>query len=109
MTRLGDPERDALAESLGRHYVEGRLDADALQKRVETVYRAQERDEAEAALADLPALVPVPSPPPKRRRRWGRRHGEAEEAQPGWRPTPERFHDPTTGRVMRVWIDPADG
>ena len=75
MTLLGDAERDALAELLGRHYVDGRLEADALQARVETVYRAQSR----------------------------------EEAQAGWRPTPERFRDPTTERVMRVWIDPADG
>jgi hypothetical protein len=47
----------------------------------------------------------------KSRRAWLRRrgHGEAEQAQPGWRPTPERFRDPTTDRIMRVWIDPADG
>jgi uncharacterized protein DUF1707 len=109
MTRLGDAERDALAERLGRHYVEGRLDADALQLRVEAVYRAESRDEAEAALADLPALGPVSSQAAPRRRWWGRRHGEAETAQPGWRPTPERFNDPTTNRVMRVWVDPANG
>jgi Domain of unknown function (DUF1707) len=109
MTLLADAERDALAEALGRHYVEGRIDADALQIRVEAVYRAQTRDEAEAALADLPAPTPGAPPPAPRRRWWGRRHGEAEKAQPGWRPTPERFRDPTTERVMRVWIDPADG
>jgi hypothetical protein len=107
MTLLGDPERDALAEALGRHYVEGRIDADALQARVETVYRAQTSDEAAAALADLPELAP--GQPSRRRRGWGRRHGEAEQARPGWRPTPERFQDPTTERVMRVWVDPADG
>jgi hypothetical protein len=27
---------------------------------------------------------------------------------PGWVPTSERFRDPTTGAVMRVWLDPAD-
>jgi hypothetical protein len=25
----------------------------------------------------------------------------------GWRPTNERFRDPKTNRVMRVWEDPA--
>jgi hypothetical protein len=108
--RLGDAERDTLAEALGQHYVAGRLDADALTARVETIYGAEFRDEAEAALADLPALDPVAAPPVKGRRSWLRRrgHGESEQAQPGWRPTPERFRDPTTDRIMRVWIDPAD-
>lgn len=109
--RLGDAERDALAEALGQHYVAGRLDAESLTARVETVYGAEFRDEAEAAVADLPAPTPAADPPPKARRAWLRRrgHGESEQAQPGWRPTPERFRDPTTGRIMRVWIDPADG
>jgi len=26
----------------------------------------------------------------------------------GWVPTPERFRDPSTRAIMRVWIDPAD-
>ena len=110
--RLADDERDALAEALGRHYVAGRLDADALNGRVEAVYGAEFRDEAEAALADLPAVdAPPPVAPVRARRGWLRRrgHGESETAQPGWRPTPERFLDPSTDRVMRVWIDPADG
>jgi hypothetical protein len=29
-------------------------------------------------------------------------------ADPGWMPTKERFIDPSTGRVMRVGVDPAD-
>src|SRR4051794_17663863 len=110
MTLLADTERDALAELLGRHYVDGRLEANALQARVETVYRAQSREEAQAALADLPepaAAGPARTAP--RRRLWGRRHGEGETAQAGRRPTPERFRAPTTERVMRVWIDPGDG
>jgi hypothetical protein len=43
--------------------------------------------------------------PEKRRRLWGRRHGEADKPKPGWVPTKERFVDPSTGRVMRVWVD----
>jgi hypothetical protein len=109
--RLGDDERDRLAEALGHHYVAGRLDAEALTARVEAVYGAEFRDEAEAALADLPAPEPAAPAPSRPRRGWLRRrgHGESEQAQPGWRPTPERFRDPTTDRIMRVWIDPADG
>ena len=38
-----------------------------------------------------------------------RRHGESPTAAPGWQPTAESFRDPSTGRIMRVWVDPADG
>jgi hypothetical protein len=37
-----------------------------------------------------------------------RRHGEALKPQPGWRATDEVFNDPSTGRVMRVWLDQSD-
>ncbi|MDA8341839.1 MAG: hypothetical protein M0007_06420 [Actinomycetota bacterium] len=36
-----------------------------------------------------------------------RRHAESDRPQPGWRPTDELFNDPSTDRVMRVWLDPA--
>jgi hypothetical protein len=38
-----------------------------------------------------------------------RRHGESDDPQLGWTPTEEVFRDPSTDRVMRVWIDPKDG
>ena len=38
-----------------------------------------------------------------------RRHGESDDPQVGWTPTEEVFRDPSTDRVMRVWIDPKDG
>ncbi len=34
-----------------------------------------------------------------------RRHREADHPGPGWRRTDEVFHDPSTDRVMRVWLD----
>ncbi|MDQ2826234.1 MAG: hypothetical protein M3Y04_04650 [Actinomycetota bacterium] len=37
------------------------------------------------------------------------RHGEARVAAGDWRRTDEVFRDPSSGRVMRVWLDPADG
>ncbi len=34
-----------------------------------------------------------------------RRHRESAQPHPGWQPTTEVFNDPSTNRVMRVWID----
>ena len=82
---------------LGRHYVVGHLDAPELERRLDLAHAGED------ALGDLPPLQ-APSP----RRRWGRRHGESHQADPSWVPTKERFVDPTTQRVMRVWVDPAD-
>jgi hypothetical protein len=102
--RLGDADRDALADALGRHYAEGRLDTEGLSERLDAVYAAESRHEAAAVLGDLPALD---STAPERRA--GRhRHGEAPRPQPGWIPTTERFRDPTSRRLMRVWVDPTD-
>ena len=35
--------------------------------------------------------------------------GEPQAPQPPFRPTEERFVDPTTGRLMRVYLDPTTG
>jgi hypothetical protein len=34
-----------------------------------------------------------------------RRHGESDRPSPDWRRTDEVFNDPSTNRVMRVWLD----
>jgi hypothetical protein len=34
-----------------------------------------------------------------------RRHGESEKPNPDWKRTEEVFNDPSTNRVMRVWLD----
>ena len=36
-----------------------------------------------------------------------RRHGESDKPKPDWRRTEELFNDPSTNRVMRVWLDTA--
>lgn len=36
-----------------------------------------------------------------------RRHREADRPLPGWQQTAEVFNDPSTNRVMRVWLDHA--
>lgn len=89
---------EELAALVGRHYAAGRFDADELERRLELALAG-----SHDALDGLPPLSAAPP-----RRRWGRRHGEARAARPTWVPTTERFVDPTTRRVMRVWVDPAD-
>jgi hypothetical protein len=96
--------RDRDAATLGRHYVAGHLEAADLDARLDALY-----DDATGAdaLAGLPALEPATPAPVRARRGWWRsRHGETDVAQPGWLPTTERFLDPTTDRVMRVWVEP---
>jgi hypothetical protein len=94
---VSEPRRDGLAAALGRYYAEDRIDADELSRRLDAVFGA----EPERALDGLPPLDPAPEP----KRRWGRRHGESDRPQAGWIPTRERFMDPSTRRVMRVWMD----
>lgn len=36
-----------------------------------------------------------------------RRHREVDRPLPGWQQTAEVFNDPSTNRVMRVWLDQA--
>jgi Domain of unknown function (DUF1707) len=90
---------DAVAALLGRHYTAGRLEAEELEQRLDVAFGATPQQ----ALAGLP---PLDAPAPRRRR--GRRHGEPGAADPSWVPTKERFIDPSTDRVMRVWVDPAN-
>jgi hypothetical protein len=102
---LGDAEREHLFERLSRHHVAGHLDVPELERRVGVVAAATTREEAAAVLSDLPALPGDTAGPTNERPRWGRGHGDADRAQAGWRPTNERFRDPKTNRVMRVWED----
>jgi hypothetical protein len=100
-------EQAQLLEALRRYVSEGRIDLDEFDARAARLYGAQTRSAARAVLEGLPLLDAAPAP--ARRRRWGRRHGEAEHLQPHWVATDEVFRDPTSGRVMRVWVDPTDG
>ena len=102
---LGDADRELLYETLKRHAAEGRLDTAELERRVVIVAEAQTREAAAEAMAGLPPLARAPGA--ERRPRWGRGHGEAEKPEPDWQPTNERFRDPRTKAVLRVWVDPA--
>jgi Domain of unknown function (DUF1707) len=112
---LADADRERLAALLREHYAQGSLSLDELRRRVGAVLAAEYSDEAMAAVADLPLLAGGaaagsgspggPRMPIGQRRR----HAQAAAPGPGWTPTPERFRDPSTKKIMRVWIDPADG
>jgi hypothetical protein len=107
--RLGDSEREELFERLSRHAAAGRLNIEELERRVAAVAAARTREEAAAVLADLPPLPAEAAPSGPGRVRRGRGHGDADAPRSEWQPTAERFRDPRTGRVMRVWEDPAGG
>lgn len=108
---LGEADRERLAGLLREHYAQGRLGLDEFRRRVGLVLAAEYADEAAAVVADLPPLAPgrqggsgsAGLPLGQRRR-----HAQAAAPGPGWVPTPERFRDPSTKKIMRVWVDPAD-
>ncbi|HEX9042379.1 MAG TPA: DUF1707 domain-containing protein [Trebonia sp.] len=109
---IGDPERERLTAILRDHYAEGRLTLDELRRRAEIVLAATYQDEADQALAGLPVISPGTAVTARSRRQGLlSRRGHAESALPGpdWVATAERFRDPSSGLIMRVWIDPVDG
>lgn len=108
-----EADRERLVALLREHYAVGLFGLDELDRRVGMVLSAQYLDEAAAAVADLPQVTapgsvappgsPVPRPARKRRG-----HAHADRPAAGWIPTDERFRDPATRAVIRVWVDPAD-
>ena len=105
---LGDADRERLVALLREHYAAGRLDLDDLRHRVGVVLAAAYAEEAAVALADLPPAG-VPDTPGAGRGGGSRgRHAQTRKPEPGWVPTAERFRDPSSGVIMRVWIDPSD-
>ena len=110
-----EADREWLVALLREHYAVGLFGLDELDHRVETVLSARFLDEAAAAVTDLPASASpgtapssAPSSGPPRRGRRRRGHAHADQPAAGWIPTSERFRDPSTSTVMRVWVDPAD-
>jgi hypothetical protein len=101
----GDADRERIIGLLREHYAQGRLDDAELDRRICVVLAAEFVDEAAGTVTDLPALVPAGTAAGKPRRR---AHAQAAKPGAGWVPTPERFRDPASRVVMRVWVDPAD-
>jgi hypothetical protein len=112
---LSEAGRERLLSLLREHYARGQLGLDEMSQRVGVVLAAAYSDEAAAAVTDLPLLggsgaAGPTGPAPASRGRPGQRRRHAQRAEPdaGWVPTPERFRDPSTRAIMRVWVDPAD-
>ena len=117
-----EADRERLVALLREHYAVGLFGLDELDRRVGVVLTARYLDEAAAAVADLPgppapgAAAPgggspggaAPGGGSPRRPRRRRGHAHADQPAAGWIPTDERFRDPTTRTIMRVWVDPAD-
>ena len=106
--RAAEADRSACIDRLQHAYAEGRLDEAALRARIDAALHAQTVGELEALVRDLPpALPPSPSGGSAARPR-GDRHGERGHVErDGLRRTDERFRDPTTNRIMRVWLTPS--
>jgi len=111
---VSEADRERLVALLREHYAVGLFGLDELDRRVGLVLSAQFLDEAAAAVADLPgtgaagtgAAGTGAAKPQRARPRRG--HAHADQPAAGWVPTNERFRDPSTSTVMRVWVDPAD-
>ena len=108
-----DADRERLVALLREHYAVGLFGLDELDRRVGVVLSVRYLDEAAAAVSDLPGIAgtgtaapPGNAAPRRARRRRG--HAHADQPAAGWVPTNERFRDPSTSTVMRVWVDPAD-
>ena len=118
---LGDADRDRLVAVLREHYAAGRMDTEELRRRVGIVLAAGLRRRSGAGPGRPAAAGHVrrpglrysgqhrggllrPRPVPL-----AKRHAQVDQPQPGWVPTAERFRDPSSGTIMRVWTDPADG
>ena len=106
-----EADRERLVALLREHYAVGQFGLDELDRRVGTVLSARFLDEAAAAVTDLPGAPmqkadPGAAAPRRPRRRRG--HAHADQPAVGWIPTDERFRDPSTSTIMRVWIDPTD-
>lgn len=128
---VAEADRERLLALLREHYAAGLFGLEDLDRRVGVVLGARYLDEAAAAVADLPGApaagtASAPGPGSSAQgpagpagspstmagrsapRRVRRGHAHADQPAAGWIPTDERFRDPTSRAIMRVWIDPAD-
>jgi hypothetical protein len=104
---LSDADREQLFEKLKQHAAAGTIGIEELERRVAAIAMAQSHEQAAQLMSDLPPLAGERAP--ERRPRWGRGHGEAAAPAADWQPTAERFRDPKSRQVMRVWVDSSGG
>jgi hypothetical protein len=67
--RASDEERNAVADTLSRHFAEGRLDQAEFKTRLDAAMSATTRGELKGLFYDLPRLPADPPPPVPRRHR----------------------------------------
>ena len=106
---VSDAHRDHIVALLREHFAAGLFEVEEFSRRVEALLGAATTDQAAAVVEDLPPLIESGHEPQRRwwRRLIGGRHAQSDAVQAGWLPTRERFRDPSSGRLMRVWVDPA--
>jgi hypothetical protein len=102
--RLTDADREQLFARLSDHAARDHIDYAEHERRVTIIAAAQTWDQAAAAFDDLPPIRSGRDPEPHQAP-WFRGHADSEAPGPGWKPTAERFRDPRTRKVMRVWED----
>lgn len=66
--RVSDAERHEIADQLGTHYAEGRLDENEFKERLDAAMRAKTYGDLAGLTGDLPTLAPPPPPPAPARR-----------------------------------------
>jgi DNA-binding SARP family transcriptional activator len=82
------------------------LDAPAAGALVPATYAGPVDGQTDRSIAERTGVPGTPGAWHRVRRRG--RHGQTRKPEPDWVPTAERFRDPPTGVIMRVWIDPSD-
>lgn len=103
---LSDTDRDRLITVLREHFALGHLEVAEFTDRVGVLLGAETGDQAAGVLDGLPRLPADGAGDPAWSRRARGRHAQVAAAESGWLPTRERFRDPSSGVVMRVWVDP---
>ena len=67
--RVSDAERNEVADTLSRHFSEGRLDQGEFKERLDAAMSAKTQGDLAGLFDDLPPLATDPTPPRPRRRR----------------------------------------
>jgi len=69
--RVSDAERNEVADTLSKHYADGRLDPTEFKERLDRAMAAKTRGDLAGLTTDLPPVAPsAPVPAPRRRVPW---------------------------------------
>jgi|HubBroStandDraft_6_1064221.scaffolds.fasta_scaffold30590_2 hypothetical protein len=62
--RVGDSERQAVADELREHYAQGRLNLEEFERRLDAAFAAKTRGDLDKLISDLPHASPAGTPLP---------------------------------------------